>query len=120
MRGGSTIYIPAGVTSSLFASLLPSLSSYILYASARPDTNVKKIQELSPYVQFISKENDLKFDRILWLSTHDDVPYLTSQFPNTPILAINSGAILDIRNPNLHCIAQIIYAILSRGFSFKM
>lgn len=97
MNDKKIIYIPAGVTSSLFASLLPSLFSYTLYATIRTDTDPQKIIELTKHdVLFTPRENSLKPDRILWFSTHDDVPYLTSQFPNTPILAINSGAILDI------------------------
>lgn len=94
----SSIYIPAGVTSSLFASLLPSLSDYTIYATVRPESNPTVVEALVKHgVLFVPKDNNLHPDRILWLSTHDDVPYLSRYVEDkVPILAINSGAIMDI------------------------
>lgn len=93
------IYIVAGVTSSLFASLLPTIRGvYDVYATVRNESDPDRVAALrAAGIKFISTKEALgmSFARILWLSTHDDVGLLV-QFSSTPTVAINSGAIMDI------------------------
>jgi len=94
------ILIAGGVTSNLFSALLPSFvdKEYTLYAVVRKETNPDRVKVLSGYgVQFISKEESLTkmFNAVLWMSTHEDIEYLTSLSRNTPTLVISSAAIMD-------------------------
>lgn len=94
------LYVPAGVTSNLFASLLPFLSDYEIYGSVRPTSDQNRVQALKDAkVAIIPFENGLRyanqFDRILWLSTHDDTKALKVFADNAPTVAISSGAIMD-------------------------
>lgn len=96
----SQIFIAGGVTSNLFSALLPSLidAKHTLFATVRTETNPDRIRALSEHgIQFITKEESLNkmFDAVLWMSTHDDIEYLTLLSERSPTLAISSAAIMD-------------------------
>jgi len=110
----------SGVTSNLFSTLIPffSQTQFNVFATERQVTapqegsdpkvieafntsaaqraeRVKTIESFG--VKFLSHEDALNatFDRVLWLSTHDD-PELLAQFAvKAPTLVISSGAIMD-------------------------
>lgn len=93
------LYVAGGVTSNLYSALIPSFEQYNVFATVRNDKTLRatKIQESG--VTFITTEEALNgtitFDRVLWLSTHDD-PELLSKFSlKYPTLVISSGAIMD-------------------------
>jgi hypothetical protein len=97
---GLNIFIAGGVTSNLFSALLPSFikAEHVISATVREATNPERVKVLSGYgVKFISKEESLKkmFNAVLWMSTHEDVEYLTLLSRNTPTLIISSTAIMD-------------------------
>ncbi len=96
---GLSIYVLAGVTSNLFASLLSVLPpTYTIFATVRVETNVDRVQILKDLgITFITHEQALErqFSRILWLSSHDDVELL-GKFAKTDTLAINSAAVMDL------------------------
>lgn len=101
MEEGLSIFIASGITSSLFASLLPMLTQYKLYAPIRHESNPTKIQALKDanvvFVESFIDIHTISFDRILWLSTHHgDMVLLEKYATDSFTLAINSGAILDI------------------------
>jgi len=94
------LYIASGVTSNLFASLLPFLlSSYKIYASVRSSSNKERIDILEKLgIKIISFEEGLLLSdniRILWLSTHDEPLKLEKLSQKGHTLAIASGAIMD-------------------------
>ncbi len=92
------IYIPAGVTSNLFTAIIHLFYQDTVYATVRPSTDPNRIRHLAEAgVKFITLEQalEMQFDRVLWLSTHDDTELLAKFSANTPTLAIASGAIMD-------------------------
>jgi hypothetical protein len=94
------IFIAGGVTSNLFSALLPGFigSKHLLYATVRKETSAERVKVLSEHgVHFITKEEGLTktFDAVLWMSTHDDIEYLTELAQKVPTLAISSAAIMD-------------------------
>lgn len=94
------IFIAGGVTSNLFSALLPGFigSKHLIYATVRQETSADRVKVLSEHgVHFITKEEGLTktFDAVLWMSTHDDIEYLTALAQKVPTLAISSAAIMD-------------------------
>lgn len=72
------IFVAGGVTSSLFASLLPLLHNFTVYANTRASSDPNKITELTKLgVKLNADMTGVHVDRVLWFSTHDDVPLLT-------------------------------------------
>lgn len=97
------ILVASGVTSSLFAAILTTVSNkqtrFNFFAPLRDESNPVKLEALQKLgIVFLNKDalQQIKFDRTLWLSTHTDVEYLAKQAKLMPTLAINSAAILDI------------------------
>lgn len=94
------IYVAAGVTSNLFASLI-SLKAVpegvCVYATARATSDPAHVSALRNFgVQFVDNVEQVPdVKRILWLSTHDDVEVMTKLATIAPTLAISSGAIMD-------------------------
>lgn len=96
------IYVATGVTSNLFASLLPSLCSarHIIYGTLRkralhvPGEQEREDALRASGVQFVD-ECPAQVDRILWLSPHDDPEHLARLVAQAPTLFISSAAVMD-------------------------
>ena len=110
--GLSKIFVASGVTSSLFASLLPFIrySASEVYGVVRAADNIAKVQHrtflknegvrlidtrpegLAATVRnFFINRTDISQWRILWFSTHDDAESLRACSIIAPTLAIGSG-----------------------------
>lgn len=106
-----TIVVVSGVTSSLFASLIPffRFSAKKIIGFVRPTEDKDKIAHRkyleSAGVRLISTTSgdpviycsqfNRENARFLWLSTHDDAQQLAKFAAIAPTLAIGSGAMLD-------------------------
>lgn len=94
------IFVAGGVTSNLFSALLPSFlaSEHCIFATVREETDQERVNILTKYgVRFIDKSESLRqhFHAVLWMSTHDDIEYLSCLAQKYPTLAISSAAIMD-------------------------
>lgn len=80
--------------------MVPQNLQYSLYATIRPQTSPERIAILRDQygVTFLSSEEALQrqFDRVLWFSTHEDIPLLRQLAVKYPTLSINSAAIMGI------------------------
>lgn len=100
---GLSIFVASGVTSSLFASLLPMISHHKLYAPIRAESDPVKIQAIKDAgVEFAPQEeyDHRIFDRVLWFSSHscseEELKRLERYAKEMPTMAVNSVAILGI------------------------
>lgn len=110
------IIVASGVTSNLFRSLLPIINDkYIIVGLRLPEASTEHHEWLHQHYVNIVITNDIHQavldaqeddTRILWLSTHSDVPLLKSISLNHPTLAIGSGAALDFINGNMDLTKQ--------------
>jgi len=85
-----SVFIASGVTSNLFASLLPFLAGYTIYA-------VKPRKEIPAYLNRVLFEDPQDISTpVLWLSTHDDTATLSMyRGYYKHVLAISSCSIMD-------------------------
>lgn len=112
------LFVPAGITSSLFSSLLASRSIRTICSEivglVRVSADERKKEFLrsqnivlkeyesdEEFLRLLTNERNIQgfsnVTRILWLSPHDDVRVI-EMFRNNPMLVIGSGAIVDFYN----------------------
>lgn len=98
---GLSIFV-VGITSSLF-SFLKSVCppDFTFYTTFRKESDPEKVDQLLKNgINHIEHMKDVHIDRVIWLSTHSDIPLMSNFAENYDTLAINSAIILDVVDPN--------------------